>query len=263
MSEPGEEKVSETTAPIVSEPEPIPAPAPVPAPVVAAPTPAPVVAAAPVAAPSPRASASTTPAAAAAPTTSAAPVKPAEPILRIDTTSLDPYFFDNDLIPFYGLCCVIDSCFLRVPDCYGGHGSGSCLCVHNEFTCLKPGRNEEEYCIFNDQMTTCVKPKVCCKGAQHIFCLDRRCAFLDLETSALFDPKFPMLCNFFGLTLFYKWKFLPLCCKKWKEIQEASDAQDAELLIAKNAANSSAAAQAVPVPVPVDATPVANSIEKR
>lgn len=68
-------------------------------------------------------------------------------ILREDNTNLDPYFFDNEFIPFSATCCVVYSCFLRTPDCYGGHGKESFLCINQECSCLKPGRNAEEYCI--------------------------------------------------------------------------------------------------------------------
>jgi hypothetical protein len=63
------------------------------------------------------------------------------------TTSLDPFILDDELIPYSALCCTIDSCFLRTPDCYGGHGLSVCLCCNQEFTCCKPGRNPDEYII--------------------------------------------------------------------------------------------------------------------
>jgi hypothetical protein len=63
------------------------------------------------------------------------------------TSSLDPFTFDDDLIPFYGACCLVNSLFLKTPDCYGGHGADVQLCCNSEFTCCKPGRNPDEYCI--------------------------------------------------------------------------------------------------------------------
>ena len=72
------------------------------------------------------------------------------------------------------ILCQIESCFLRTPDCVGGHGKlivkyhlNKCfiylhasfhhyncigksiwLCENHEFTCFKPGRNEGEYCVW-------------------------------------------------------------------------------------------------------------------
>lgn len=67
---------------------------------------------------------------------------------REATSSLDPYVFDDDLIPYHGTCCTVDSCFLRSPDCIGGHGKGVYLFENHEFTCFKPGRTDDEYCIW-------------------------------------------------------------------------------------------------------------------
>ena len=77
------------------------------------------------------------------------------------------------------------------------------------------------------------------------------------------DPKFPCLVNIFGLTLFYKSKWLPLCCNTWKQIQAA---HDAEPLIDTTAVGSSSTvapqtAQPVPAADPVE-TPLTNSVEK-
>ena len=63
-----------------------------------------------------------------------------------------------------------------------------------------------------------IKPKGCCIDAAQIFCLDNRCVFLDFNSTALLDPRFPCLVNLFGLTLFYKNNFLPVCCKSYKEL---------------------------------------------
>lgn len=70
-------------------------------------------------------------------------IRPREP-----TTSLNPYDFDDDLIPYQATCCHVESCFLRTPDCVGGHGKGMFLCENHEFTCFKPGRNDGEYCVW-------------------------------------------------------------------------------------------------------------------
>jgi hypothetical protein len=62
---------------------------------------------------------------------------------------------------------------------------------------------------------------MCCKGARQVFCCDSRFAFLDFETTTLLDPDFPCLVNVYGLTLFYNYEFMIMCCAKWKDIKVA------------------------------------------
>lgn len=102
-------------------------------------------------------------------------------------------------------------------------------------------------------MITCIKPKFCCKGACHTFCIDKRAAFLDFETSALFDPKFPCLFNMFGITCFYKWKWLPLFCLNWKDINIAFEEMiKVEAAKAAEAATAAATAGTTPLNPPAD-----------
>lgn len=103
----------------------------------------------PVAEPTPKVTSTSSPATSSP---STAPAKATNDLhlsqfLREDTTNLDPYHFDDELVPCSATCCVVYSCFLRTPDCYGGHGKDSCVCINQEFSCLKPGRNPEEFCV--------------------------------------------------------------------------------------------------------------------
>ena len=60
---------------------------------------------------------------------------PLLPIIREATTSLDPFFIDDELIPFFASCCMITGLFIRTPDCYGAHAKGTCLCLSREAIC--------------------------------------------------------------------------------------------------------------------------------
>lgn len=54
-----------------------------------------------------------------------------------------------------------------------------------------------------------------------MFCLDSRFYFLDFETRTPLDPNFPCLVNIYGLTLFYNYEFVVMCCAQWKDIKVA------------------------------------------
>ena len=76
--------------------------------------------------------------------------------IQAPTTSLDPYDLDDDLIPCQAVICNVTSCFLKTPDCYGGHGKSYCLCTKTEFVCCKPGREEEEIVVWFVYLATYV-----------------------------------------------------------------------------------------------------------
>ena len=71
----------------------------------------------------------------------------------------------------------------------------------------------------NEGLCSCVKAKLCCKGATQVCCCDRRMYCLDFETKTLLDPQFPCLINLCGLTLVKNGQFTPVCCKKWGDIK--------------------------------------------
>ena len=60
---------------------------------------------------------------------------PLLPIIREATTSLDPFYIDDQIIPIFASCCMITGLFLKTPDCYGAHAKGTCLCVAREVIC--------------------------------------------------------------------------------------------------------------------------------
>uniref|UniRef100_A0A7S0XEN9 Uncharacterized protein n=1 Tax=Chromulina nebulosa TaxID=96789 RepID=A0A7S0XEN9_9STRA len=135
--------------------------------------------------------------------------------------ALNPYHFDDELIPFYALGCSVTSLYLK-PDCFGGHGKSDFLCCRSEFTCCKPGRDADEILVCQDGLCAIIIPKVCCKGARQVFCCDSRYSFLTFNPVAPLDADFPCLCNILGLTLIYKFKFTPLCCAKWSVIKASA-----------------------------------------
>ena len=112
-------------------------------------------------------------------------------------------------------------------------------------------------------MITCIKPKICCKGACHTFCVDKRAVFWDFETCALLDPKFPCMFNMFGITCFYKWKFLPLFCLNWKEINVAfEEAVKLEAAQAAEAAKAAATAGTTPLNPPTEDKKASSEVVK-
>ena len=104
----------------------------------------------------------------------------------------------------------------------------TCILYKCEYTHLLYNTNMHVYnciCVYrysfcrNEGLCSCVKAKLCCKGATQVCCCDRRMYCLDFETKTLLDPQFPCLINLCGLTLVKNGQFTPVCCKKWGDIK--------------------------------------------
>jgi hypothetical protein len=138
---------------------------------------------------------------------------------RYATSSLDPFHFDDELIPCNACCCFIESCFLKMPDCVGCHGSSVFCCSKYEFTCFKPGKDPEEYFVCTDGSISCAKPRFICKGVSQLWCYDSRYAFYEFEGGSALHPKLPCLVNILGITLCFNWMITPACCVRWGDLK--------------------------------------------
>ena len=121
-------------------------------------------------------------------------------MLSIPYTLLIPRFFSS-YNPFSAMCCVIQSCYLSFPDCFGCESMGSLCCLEAEcLSCKCVSKDPKICCIFNKTDCVCVKPQTCISGMFQFFISDFRCAFPCNE-------KVPCMCS-----------ALPFCvaCVRWK-----------------------------------------------
>jgi hypothetical protein len=73
----------------------------------------------------------------------------------------------ENAIPFMGLVCCFESCYLTWPDTLGCAGKTSCLCYHTEFlSCKLPNPEKEEdkdlWFVCNRGNAVLSEPKNCC-----------------------------------------------------------------------------------------------------
>lgn len=85
--------------------------------------------------------------------------------------------YTSDLIPCCSMCCIITSCYLTFPDCFGCESSSAVCCLESEcITCKCISKDPRICCVFSRSDCVCAKPTTCIRGSNQAFCLDCRCA---------------------------------------------------------------------------------------
>ena len=114
------------------------------------------------------------------------------------------------------MCCVISSCYLTFPDCFGCESAGSLLCLESEcLTCKCVSKDPKICCIFNRTDCVCVKPTTCVSGMFQFFFLDSRCAFPC-------NDKVPCICSVLPFCVAcVRWKFKVMWFAKMEDIVKA------------------------------------------
>ena len=135
------------------------------------------------------------------------PVAESEPqIVEMGTTAaegVDP----KDLCSVCGAVCIMLSCYPKFPDCLGCASKGVFLCCEIEAVLCKTGRQDGSICMCMKSEVEVIKPTVCIKCTEQLFCLDLRCALP-------FDDEVPCLCAALGLTMMKDFKCLCSCGDK-------------------------------------------------
>lgn len=76
------------------------------------------------------------------------------------------------------MCCVIESCFLTFPECFGIESKSVCCCLSiDALLCKCVSKDPKICCIFQRTDCVCISPSTCIKGVNQCCCFDSRCAF--------------------------------------------------------------------------------------
>lgn len=115
----------------------------------------------------------------------------------------------DDLVPIFGLCCCLSSCYCPENNYQmcGCMTQGVLCCMEQESYCCKVAEKDEDICLCTKATCTCIKPTTCVKGANQCFCCDSRCAFPC-------DDDVPCLFNLLGASCCYNFNCSMGCYKK-------------------------------------------------
>lgn len=80
----------------------------------------------------------------------------------------------NDLVPFCGLLCCFESCFLEWPDMIGCAGKSICLCYYSESVSCKFPKEEGTWWLCGKGHSWLAPITVCCSIRSQMCCLDVR-----------------------------------------------------------------------------------------
>jgi hypothetical protein len=125
----------------------------------------------------------------------------------------------DDIVIFNALCCAIDSCFCKFPECLGCYSKRVLMCLESEVTmykpmcCAKDLEKKNLLCICLSGQCSCIHCKTCCKGESQLCCLDSRFA-------CPCDEEVPCVCTLLPFCTCY-----PSigCCKKVSDVQAGRD----------------------------------------
>jgi len=141
---------------------------------------------------------------------------PAEPpavsLVQQGTTMVEGVNTD-DLCSVCALCCVILSCYPKFPECLGCHAKGVMTCIELETIMCKTGVADGSICMCCKAELEIIKPTVCIKMTEQLFCLDLRCA-------VPCDDEVPCMIGLLGLTCVKDYKCLCKCGEKLTSSEE-------------------------------------------
>mmetsp|Transcript_13532 Transcript_13532/g.18535 ORF Transcript_13532/g.18535 Transcript_13532/m.18535 type:complete len:185 (-) Transcript_13532:97-651(-) len=117
----------------------------------------------------------------------------------------------KDLVPFFGICCFLVSCYSEIPDCLGAVCENTLCCFNAKMIVCKTSKEEEAICKCCAFDFDIVHFHTCCKSRTQSFCIE-------LRSSMPPSKQIPCLITVCFFTLVYEYKLACKCCTDVRDL---------------------------------------------